>query len=131
MFNAAIDGKLKSLWIIGEDVVQTDPNTQKVKKALASLDMLVVQEYYDRNENGGRSATRCFLSGKSGITNGERRIQKVQKVVEPIEATKTDGQIIIDVMNRMGYEQPDYTPDGVLKEISEIVPFFAGVTWDA
>ncbi len=133
MFNAAIDGKLKSLWIIGEDVVQTDPNTQKVKKALASLDMLVVQELF-MTETAKMADVllpgASFLEKSGTFTNGERRIQKVQKVVEPIEGTKTDGQIIIDVMNRMGYEQPDYTPEGVLKEISEIVPFFAGVTWD-
>jgi len=71
-----------------------------------------------------------FLEKSGTFTNGERRIQKVQQVVEPLQGTKSDGQIIIDVMNRMGYKQPDYTPDGLLEEIAQIVPFFAGVTWD-
>jgi len=47
-----------------------------------------------------------------------------------LEGTKPDGQIVVDIMNRMGYEQPDYHPDWVLVEISKIVPFFAGVTWN-
>jgi formate dehydrogenase major subunit len=133
MFNAAIDGDLKALWIIGEDVVQTDPNTQKVMKALSSLDMLVVQELF-MTETAKMADVllpgASFLEKSGTFTNGERRIQKVQQVVEPLAGTKSDGQIVIDVMNRMGYNQPDYTPEGVLKEVSEIVPFFAGVTWD-
>jgi len=133
MFNAAIEGDLKALWIIGEDVVQTDPNTQKVMKALSSLDMLVVQELF-MTETAKMADVllpgASFLEKSGTFTNGERRIQKVQQVVEPLEGTKSDGQIVVDVMNRMGYEQPDYTPEGVLSEISQIVPFFAGVTWE-
>ena len=71
-----------------------------------------------------------FLEKEGTFTNGERRIQRVNKVVEPLEGTKSDGQIIVDVMNRMGYEQPDYSADGILKEISQIVPFFKGVVWE-
>jgi len=133
MFNAAIEGDLKALWIIGEDVVQTDPNTQKVMKALSSLDMLVVQELF-MTETAKMADVllpgASFLEKSGTFTNGERRIQKVQQVVEPLAGTKSDGQIVVDVMNRMGYKQPDYTPEGVLSEISQIVPFFAGVTWE-
>ena len=133
MFNEAINGNLKALWIIGEDVVQTDPNTQKVIKALSNLDMLVVSELFMTET--AKLATvllpsSSFLEKEGTFTNGERRIQRVQKVVEPIEGTKPDGQQVVDMMNRMGYQQDDYTADGVLKEISQIVPFFAGVKWD-
>jgi formate dehydrogenase major subunit len=133
MFDAAISGDLKALWIIGEDVVQTDPNTNKVIKAMESLDMLIVQELF-MTETAKRATVilpgASFLEKEGTFTNGERRIQKVQKVVEPIPGCKPDGQIIVDVMNRMGYNQPDYTADGMLKEISQIVPFFAGVKWN-
>jgi formate dehydrogenase major subunit len=133
MFNAAINGDLKALWIIGEDVVQTDPNTNKVIKAMESVDLLVVQELF-MTETAERATVilpgSSFLEKEGTFTNGERRIQRVNKVVEPLEGTKPDGQIIIDVMNRMGYEQPDYTAAGVLEEISQIVPFFAGVKWE-
>lgn len=133
MFDAAIEGKLKALWLIGEDVVQTDPNTNKVRKALDSLELLVVQELF-MTETAEHADVilpgASFLEKEGTFTNGERRIQRVNKVVEPLEGTKPDGQIIVDIMNRMGYAQPDYTAAGVLKEIAEIVPFFAGVTWE-
>lgn len=133
MFDAAIKGDLKALWIIGEDVVQTDPNTNKVIKALSNLDMLVVQELFMTET--AKLATvilpgASFLEKEGTFTNGERRIQRVQRVVDPLPGTKADGQIIVDVMNRMGYKQPDYSADTVLKEISQIVPFFAGVKWN-
>jgi formate dehydrogenase major subunit len=133
MFEAAIDGKLKALWIIGEDVVQTDPNTTKVKQALSSLDLLVVQELF-MTETALLADVilpgASFLEKSGTFTNGERRVQRVKKVVEPIEGSKADGQIIVDIMQRMGYDQPDYAPDTMLEEISQIVPFFKGITWE-
>ena len=133
MFDAAIAGKLKALWIIGEDVVQTDPNTNKVIKAMNAVEMLIVQELF-MTETAKHATVilpgASFLEKEGTFTNGERRIQRVQKVVEPIPGTKPDGQIIIDVMNRMGYNQADYTAAGLLEEISQIVPFFRGVVWD-
>jgi len=71
-----------------------------------------------------------FLEKSGTFTNGERRVQAVRQVVEPIEGAKPDGQIIVEIMNKMGYKQADYTPDGMLEEISKIVPFFAGISWD-
>jgi formate dehydrogenase major subunit len=133
MFNASIDGHLKALWLMGEDVVQTDPNTQKVIKAMENLELLVVQELFLTET--AKYATvilpgASFLEKSGTYTNGERRIQKVQKVVEPLPGTKADGQILSDIMNVMGYSQTSYDPDLTLQEISQIVPFFAGVTWE-
>jgi formate dehydrogenase major subunit len=132
MFDAAIDGKLKALWLMGEDVVQTDPNTNKVIAAMENLDLLVVQEIFLTET--AKYATvilpgASFLEKSGTYTNGERRIQRVQKAVEPLAGTKSDGQILVEIMNKMGYAQPDYEPDTMLDEISKIVPFFAGVTW--
>ncbi len=133
MFEAALEGKLKALWIIGEDVVQTDPNTQKVIKALNSTDLVIVQELFMTETAKYADVVlpgASFLEKSGTFTNGERRIQAVRKVVEPQGNSKVDGQIIIDVMNRMGYTQPDYDAKTMLEEISQIVPFFAGVKWD-
>ena len=133
MFNAAIDNKLKALWLMGEDVVQTDPNTKHVKKALESLELLVSQEIFMTETSKLAHVilpASSFLEKSGTFTNGERRIQRVKKVVEPLVGTKPDGQIIVDIMNKMGYDQADYTPDGMLEEISQIVPFFKGVVWD-
>lgn len=133
MFTAASTGELKALWIIGEDVVQTDPNTNYVKAALDNLEILVVQELF-MTETAKHATVilpgASFLEKEGTFTNGERRVQRVNKVVDPIEGCKTDGQIIVDIMNRMGYKQPDYTAAGVLEEVSQIVPFFRGAKWE-
>ncbi|MBT8191102.1 MAG: formate dehydrogenase subunit alpha, partial [Bacteroidia bacterium] len=133
MFSAALDGQLKAIWIIGEDVVQTDPNTQKVIKALKATDLVVVQELFMTETAKYADVIlpgASFLEKSGTFTNGERRVQAVRQVVEPIPGCKPDGQIIVDIMNRLGYAQPDYTPDEMLDEISQIVPFFAGITWE-
>ena len=133
MFDAALEGKLKAIWIIGEDVVQTDPNTQKVIKALNNTDLVIVQELF-MTETALQADVilpgASFLEKSGTFTNGERRVQAVRQVVEPIEGAKIDGQILVDIMNRMGYAQPDYEAATMLDEINQIVPFFAGITWD-
>jgi formate dehydrogenase major subunit len=101
--------------------------------ALKKLDLLVVQELFMTET--AKIATvvlpgASFLEKSGTFTNGERRIQRVNQVIEPIEGTKADGQIIVDIMNRMGYPQPSYDPDTVLKEIAQIIPFFKGVKWN-
>jgi formate dehydrogenase major subunit len=133
MFEAAIDKDLKALWIIGEDVVQTDPNSSEVKKAMESLEFLVVQEIFMTETAHYADVilpATSFLEKDGTFTNAERRVQRVNRVVEPLEGTKPDGQIVVDVMNRMGYEQKGYSPDILLNEISQIVPFFKGIRWD-
>jgi len=133
MYDAALAGKLKAMWIMGEDVVQTDPNTEHVKKALNSLEFLVVQELFmtPTAEFANVVLPAASFFEKSGtFTNGERRVQRVNAVIPPLPGTKTDGQIVVDIMNRMGLKQPDYTPDGVLAEIARVVPFFKGATWE-
>lgn len=133
MFEAAAKGNLKALWIMGEDLLQTDPNTCHVKSSLENLELLVVQELFMTET--ARIAdvifpASSFLEKEGTFTNGERRIQKVQKVVEPLEGTKPDGQIVVDMMRRMGYQQEGYSADVLLREIAGIVPFFKGVKWD-
>ncbi len=133
MFDAALAGKLKAIWIIGEDVVQTDPNTQKVIKALQAIDLVVVQEIFMTETAQYADVilpASSFLEKSGTFTNGERRVQRVNQVIDPLEGTRPDGQIIVEIMNKMGYAQADYTPDGMLEEISQIVPFFAGIKWE-
>jgi formate dehydrogenase major subunit len=133
MFDAALEGKLKALWVIGEDIVQTDPNTKKVIKALEATDLVIVQELFMTETAKYADVIlpgASFLEKSGTFTNGERRVQAVRQVVKAQEGAKADGQIIVDIMNKMGYAQPDYTPEGMLEEISQIVPFFAGITWD-
>lgn len=133
MYDAAIEGKLKALWVIGEDMAQTDPNSIHVAKALNSLELLVVQEIFMTKTAEMADVIlpgASFLEKSGTFTNGERRVQRVNQAVSPIEGSKPDGQIVVDMMNRMGYQQPDYDPAVVLEEISRIVPFFAGIKWE-
>ncbi len=133
MFDAAIDGRLKALWLMGEDVVQTDPNSEHVKAAMNGLEFLVVQEIFMTETAKFANVilpASSFLEKSGTFTNSERRVQRVQATVPPLAGTKPDGQIVVEIMNRMGYPQPAYTPDGMLQEISQIVPFFKGATWE-
>lgn len=133
MYDAMLEDKFKALWVIGEDMAQTDPNTHHVVAALKKLDLFVVQEIFMTETSKLAHVIlpgASFLEKSGTFTNGERRIQRVNKVVDPIEGTKEDGQIIVDIMNRMGYTQADYDPKTMLEEIAQIVPFFAGVKWD-
>ncbi|MEN8125736.1 MAG: formate dehydrogenase subunit alpha [Bacteroidota bacterium] len=135
MLDDAIEGKLKALWIMGEDTLMTDPNTNHIKKAMNELDILIVQELF-------MSATaeiadvvlpaNSYFEKNGTFTNGERRVQRVNKVVEPIGNSKSDGQIIIDMMYQLGYDQPTgkkYDAAKILEEIADVIPFMKGITW--
>ncbi len=152
MFNAALAGDLKGLWVLGEDVVQTDPNQQHVMASLANLDLLIVQEIF-LSETAKMADVvlpgTTFLEKSGTFTNGERRVQKVNAAVTPRAGCKTDGQIIVEMMQALNYPQERcFSGDDVsgncalgdgasgvelaekvLTEISQIVPFFAGITW--
>jgi len=136
MLEAAIAGKFKALWIMGEDTLMTDPNTNHIRKAMEELDILIVQELF-------MSATAemadvvlpasSYFEKNGTFTNGERRVQRVNQVVEPIGNSKSDGQIIIDMMFRLGYEQPTgkiYDAARILEEITDVIPFMKGITWE-
>jgi formate dehydrogenase major subunit len=136
MLDAAIDGKLKALYIVGEDTIMTDPNTNHSIKAFQNLELIVVQELFmtATTEMADVVLPASSYFEKNGtFTNGERRVQRVNKVVEPIGNTKPDGQIIIDMMDRLGYQQPTgltYDAAKVIEEISDVIPFMKGLSWD-
>ena len=133
MFDNAIAGHLKAMWLMGEDVVQTDPDTHHVRHAMESLEFLVVQEIFMTETAKYANVilpASSFLEKSGTFTNAERRVQRVNATVKPLAGTKPDGQIMCEIMQRMGYPQPVYTPDGMLAEIAQIVPFFKGATWE-
>lgn len=133
MFNAALAGDLKALWIMGEDVVQTDPNQKHVVASLSNLDLLVVQEIF-LSETAKMADVvlpgTSFLEKNGTFTNGERRVQKVNAAVAPRDGCKTDGDIVVEMMNALGHSQPTYAADTMLEEVADVVPFFAGITWE-
>jgi len=133
MLAAANDGSLKALWIMGEDILQTDPNTTSIRSGLENLEFLVVQELF-MTETAELAhvvlPASSHLEKNGTFTNGERRVQRCNRVVPPLPGTRPDGDIMVDIMNRLGYPQPPYDPATLLQEIAQVVPFFAGVTWE-
>ena len=136
MLEAAIAGKFKALWIMGEDTLMTDPNTHHIRKAMEQLDILIVQELFmsATAEMADVVLPACSYFEKNGtFTNGERRVQRVNQVIEPIGNTKSDGQIIIDMLFHLGYEQPTgrtYDAAKILDEIADVIPFMQGISWE-
>jgi len=131
IFDAAIKKEVKGLWIIGEDIVQTDPNSNHVIKAMKTLDLLVVQEIFMSETAKYADVVlpgTTFLEKEGTFTNTERRVQKVNRVVEPLPDTKPDGVIVTEMMQKLGYNQKIYHVDEVLAEIADVVPFFKGIT---
>jgi formate dehydrogenase major subunit len=131
MFDAAIDGAFKGLYCQGEDVAQSDPNTQHIQTALASLECLVVQDIF-LNETA--KFAHVFLPGSSFLekngtfTNAERRISPVRRVMPPL-AGREDWQVTRDLANALGCAM-DYThPAQIMEEIARLTPSFHGVSY--
>jgi formate dehydrogenase major subunit len=135
MLDAALEGKIKALYIMGEDTIMTDPNSYHSIKAFEKLELIVVQELFmtATTEMADVVLPASSYFEKNGtFTNGERRVQRVNKVIEPIGNTKPDGQIIIDMMYKLGYEQPTgriYEASRIIEEIADVIPFMKGLTW--
>lgn len=131
MFDAAIAGELKAMYIFGEDVAQTDPDTAHVAAALEGLDFLVCQEIF-LNETTKYAdvvlPASAFLEKEGTFTNAERRFQVVEAAIDPPGEARTDFEIITTVSRALGYEMGWETPWDALDEIARLTPHFAGVS---
>jgi formate dehydrogenase major subunit len=133
MWDAALDGRLKGLWIIGYDVAQTDPNLKKVHEALRRLEFLVVQDLFMSETAKFAHLVlpgASFLEKDGTFTNLERRIQRIRKAVEPPNGILPDWQVVCEVSNRMGYPMRYGHPAEIMDEIATLTPMFAGVSYD-
>ena len=131
VFPAAIDGHVKGLYIYGEDPVVTDPDTNHIIKALNSLDFFVIQELFmtETAKYADVILPGVSYAEKEGtFTNTERRVIRVRKAVELEGDMRLDTDIIIDLMNRMGYEQPYMTSAQIMDEIASVTPSFGGIS---
>lgn len=131
MFDAALDGTYKGMYIQGEDPVQSDPNTQHVEAAMANLECLVVQDLF-LNETA--KFAHVFLPGASFLekdgtfTNAERRISRVRKIMPPLSG-KADWEATIALSNAMGYQMHYKHPSEIMDEIARLTPTFHGVSY--
>ena len=131
MFEAALDGEFKGLYIEGEDIGQSDPNTQHVTAALGAMECVVVQDLF-LNETA--KFAHVFLPGSTFLekdgtfTNAERRISRVRRVMKP-KSGYADWEITQLLSNALGYPMNYTHPSEIMDEIARLTPTFAGVSY--
>jgi formate dehydrogenase major subunit len=132
MFDAAIKGDYKGMFVQGEDIAQSDPNTHHVEAALENLDCLVVSDLF-LNETA--KFAHVFLPGTSFLekdgtfTNAERRLGRVRPVMKPATG-KHEWQIALEISAAMGYEMHYNNPAEIMDEIARLTPTFKRVSFD-
>jgi formate dehydrogenase major subunit len=140
MFNAAHAGTLKAMYILAEDVAQSDPNTAHVVGALDKLDFLLVQEIF-MTETARLADVilpgSTFLEKEGTFVNSDRRIQRVRRAIQPLPGTRPDGQITCDIARRMGVDlgfddgpNTPIVPARIMQELVALTPAWAGVTYE-
>jgi formate dehydrogenase major subunit len=131
MLDAAIVGEFKAIFVQGEDIAQSDPNTKHVKAALGSMELVIVQDLFI---NETAQFAHVFLPGTSFLekdgtfTNAERRINRVR----PVMAAKTgkqEWQIVAELSKALGYEMNYQSAAEIMDEIAQVTPTFTGVSF--
>lgn len=132
MLDAATDGTFKGLFVQGEDILQSDPNTHHVAAGLAAMECVVVQDLF-LNETANYAHVflpgSTFLEKDGTFTNAERRIQRVRKVMAPLNGY-ADWEIVQLVAQAMGLNWDYSHPSQIMDEIAALTPTFAGVHYD-
>jgi formate dehydrogenase major subunit len=132
MLDSAIDGSFKGIYIQGEDILQSDPNTHHVAEAFAAMECIVVQDLF-LNETANYAHVflpgSTFLEKNGTFTNAERRIQRVRKVMAPRNGME-DWEITQALANAMGLPMHYDHPSDIMDEIAALTPTFAGVSFD-
>ncbi|WP_066335553.1 formate dehydrogenase subunit alpha [Azohydromonas lata] len=131
MFDAAMAGSFKGLYVQGEDIAQSDPNTQHVSAALEAMECIVVQDIF-LNETAKFAHVllpgSSFLEKDGTFTNAERRISRVRQVMPPL-AGLADWQVTVKLANALGYPMHYDHPEQVMQEIAALTPSFRGVSY--
>jgi len=131
MFEAALDGSFMGLYCQGEDIVQSDPNTQHVTAALEAMECIVVQDIF-LNETAKYAHVllpgSSFLEKDGTFTNAERRISRVRKVMPP-RAGYADWEVTVALSNRLGYPMNYRHPSEIMDELARLTPTFSGVSY--
>ncbi|WP_230533045.1 formate dehydrogenase subunit alpha [Microvirga roseola] len=132
MLDEAVEGTFKGLYIQGEDIAQSDPDTQHVTAGLRAMECVVVQDIF-LNETA--KYAHVFLPGSSFLekdgtfTNAERRINRVRKVMPPLGGM-ADWEVTIAFSNALGFPMNYSHPGEIMDEIARLTPTFAGVSYE-
>src|SRR5258707_4680628 len=132
MLDAAVDGSFKGIYIQGEDILQSDPDTKHVAAGLAAMECVVVQDLF-LNETANYAHIflpgSTFLEKDGTFTNAEPRIQRVRKVMQS-KSGKADWEITLAIAEAMGFPMHYDHPSQLMDEIARLTPTFAGVSFD-
>jgi formate dehydrogenase major subunit len=132
MLDAAVDGSFKGLYVQGEDILQSDPDTHHVAAGLAAMECVVVQDLF-LNETANYAHVflpgSTFLEKNGTFINAERRIQLVRKVMAPKNGYE-DWEITCLISEAMGYPMHYDHPSEIMNEIARLTPTFAGVSFE-
>lgn len=132
MIDEMVAGKFKALYVLGEDPAHTDPNLHHVREGLSKLDFLVVQELFHTETTKFAHVVlpaASFAECDGTFTNGERRVQRVRKAIEPIGG-KANWQTICEIATRMGYSMRYGHASEIWDEMASLSPMFAGMNYD-
>jgi formate dehydrogenase alpha subunit len=133
MIPAAHDGKLKALYIIGENPLVSDPDLNHCEKSLNNLDFLVVQDIFLTET--ARLAdvvmpSACFAEKEGTFSNTDRRVQRVRKALNPPGQAWDDWKITCEIAGRMGYPMKYESSRQIMEEISRLTPSYGGISYD-
>lgn len=134
MMKAMQRAEIRGMFLMGEDIVVSEPNVCKVEEALNHIDFLVVQDIFFNESCRFADVVlpaACFAEKDGVFTNSDRRVQRVRKAIDAPGEARPDWEILCDLMRRAGLEQPDYAhPGEVYAEMASLSPKFAGISHD-
>ncbi len=133
MMKGIAEGKVKALFVLGENPLLSDPNMSQVKEELKHLDLLVVQDIFltETAELAHVVLPGVSFAEKDGtFTNTERRVQRVRKAIEPIGNNRPDWQILCDLSSRLNYPLEYSSPKEIMEEIASVTPSYGGIHYE-
>jgi len=131
--DAAAEGRLKALYIMGENPMMSDPDQNHVREALEKLDFLVVQDIFPTptSEFADVVLPAASYAEKDGtFTSTERRVQRVRKAIEPVGQARADWEIFCDIAIRAGYPMNYASAVEIMDEIASVTPIYGGMFYD-
>lgn len=132
MMDSANRGELSFLYIMGENPMISDPDQNHIKEALKKLDFLLVQDIFlsETAEFADVVLPAASFAEKDGsFTNTERRIQRINKAIDPIGDSKADWQILMEISTLLGYEEYYVDPSEIMDEIAACTPSYGGISY--
>jgi formate dehydrogenase major subunit len=133
IINGALLGDIKGMYMMGENPFLSDPNVNKVRKALANLDFLCVQDIFLTETAEFADVilpATSFFEKHGTYTNSDRRVQVGQKVIDPPGQARFDWELVCEIATRMGYPMSYESAEQIFAEFSSLAPSYAGLDYD-